>query len=96
MLPLHSVNGVTWPPRIGELLPRAGDAWCERTKLIDWVLAEEGHGTEWRRVFRITREDMDLIWSLISKAVLTAPIMRVDEKNTGIGCGAFIDLIVNQ
>jgi hypothetical protein len=64
--------------------------------LIDWILAEEGHGTEWKRVFRITKEDTDLIWGLISKAVLTAPVMRVDEKNTGIGCGVFIDLIVNQ
>jgi hypothetical protein len=39
---------------------------------------------------------MDLIWSLISKAVLIAPVTRVDEKNTGIGCGVMIDLNIKQ
>jgi hypothetical protein len=87
---------VTWPPENGEPLPRAADAWCERIKLTDWILAEEGHGAEWGRVFRVTEKDADLIWSLISAAIVTALIARVDEKNAGIGCGAFIELIVNQ
>jgi hypothetical protein len=36
-----------WPPNVGEVLPRAAEAWYEQIKLDEWVLAERGHGSEW-------------------------------------------------
>jgi hypothetical protein len=33
-----------WPPKAGELLPRAAEAWCEPSKWDGWILASRGHG----------------------------------------------------
>ncbi len=84
-----------WPPKVGEPLPRAAEAWRHRVKLEDWVLAEQGHGREWSRVFRVGLADADLVWHAISAAVLTAPITEVRGEGGGeVGCGVLVDLAI--
>jgi len=53
---------------------------------MDWVLSEDGHGPEWERIFHVTAEDIDLVWSSIFQGVLTAPITAVRKKHTGVSC----------
>ena len=57
-----------WPPKVGEALPRAAEAWCIEVKWTDWVLAEHGHGPEWSRVFRLDSEDWERVWEAIAEA----------------------------
>jgi hypothetical protein len=84
-----------WPPRIGDPLPRATDAWCAQDKLTDWILSEGGHGPEWNRIFRVTVDDLDLVWESITEGVLTAAITAIRQPNTGIGCEVLFELKVN-
>lgn len=92
---IPSVGAVPWPPRIGELLPRAEDAWCTQTKLIDWILAEDGHGDQWRRVFRIEVEDANQIWECIADAVLMTPITEFRGEGIGASYGVLTTLTIN-
>ena len=64
-------------------------------KLDGWVLAPEGHGREWERVFRVSTEDIDLVWHSISEAVLRAPVVEVRRGSDGVGCGVLVDLALN-
>lgn len=52
--PVSTVPPMSWPPTVGEPLPRAEDAWREQIKLEGWILAERGHGAEWQRVFHVS------------------------------------------
>lgn len=85
-----------WPPRIGEPLPRAEDAWCTQTKLIDWILGEKGHAAEWKRVFRVEVEDAELIWESIAEAVLEARITGVRGQGAAISYSVLIELRIND
>jgi hypothetical protein len=84
-----------WPPRVGAPLPRAGEAWCERVKLEDWVLGLEGHGREWERVFRVGVEGADRVWEAIADAVLSAPVTELREGEHGVGCGVHAELAID-
>jgi pyrroloquinoline quinone (PQQ) biosynthesis protein C len=88
---------VSWPPKIGDPLPRADRAWFDRIKLEEWVFAEQGHGTEWRRVFRVGFEDREQVWKAISMAVLGAPVATVRDRTPfGVVCGVVVDLSLNR
>lgn len=79
-------------PTIGHPLPRATDAHMTTEKL-KWILADRGHGREWRRVFRIEDEDAERLWIAIAQAVLDAPIFRVINRGKfGIVCGVAFPL----
>jgi hypothetical protein len=93
---LLSVGSVQWPPRIGDVLPRAEDAWCTQAKLVDWILAEHGHANQWRRVFHVEAEDADQVWELIAEAVLTAPITALRGDGTRTSYGVLINVTVND
>ena len=86
---------MTWPPRIGDPLPRAEYAWHEQRKL-EWILGKEGHGREWARVFRVESEDMARIWWVIATAMQRAAIMEVRESPYGITCGVEVGLTIND
>lgn len=75
-----------WPPCVGELLPRATQAYSEPEKW-DWILAERGHGQEWTRVFHIERDDSQRLWDAIADAILDASISAIrDESPHGVSC----------
>jgi Domain of unknown function (DUF6883) len=76
-----------WPPQIREELPRAAECWCEQTKLLGWVLGEEGHGEEWLRVMHVSVEDAESVWEAISAAVAQARVTGVrDLGRFGVNC----------
>jgi hypothetical protein len=86
-----------WPPRVGESLPRGGEAWYEQIKLDDWVLARRGHGAEWERVFGVGAEDRDSVWEAITTAALDATVVEVRDRSPfGIVCGIEVELTVGE
>lgn len=85
-----------WPPKIGEALPRAAEAWHEQIKLDDWILAERGHGSGWSRVFHLSPDDSKRLWEAIAAASLGAPIATVrDRGKDGIVCGVEVELTID-
>jgi hypothetical protein len=88
---------VSWPPKIGEPLPRADRAWHEPLKLEEWVLAERGHGEDWQRVFHVGFEDREALWETIVSAVQGARITTVRDKGTnGIVCGVEVEVTIGE
>jgi len=84
-----------WPPKAGELLPRAADAWYEQVKLVGWVLAAEGHGAEWRRVFHVGTEHRELVWEAIAAAVEGTQMTDVRELGQhGLNCEVDVVLTI--
>jgi hypothetical protein len=84
-----------WPPKVGEVLPQAAEAWCTPEKWERWVLAEHGHGPEWSRVFKIDAEDWERVWGAIAEAALGAGIKTVrNNAPDGITCGVVIELTI--
>jgi hypothetical protein len=84
---------MSWPPKAGDLLPLAAEAWYEQIKLDEWILAERGHGGEWRRVFRVGVEDSERVWEAILAAVEGARIATVRDRGAdGIVCGVEVEL----
>jgi len=87
---------MSWPPTVGEPLPRAEQAWYEQIKLEDWILAERGHGPEWQRVFHVGVEDSARIWHAIAAAVPLARVATVRDRGAdGIVCGVKVELTVS-
>ena len=85
-----------WPPRVGEPLPRAAEAWYELPKL-KWILGAEGHGREWERVFRMGPVDRELFWRAIAIAALGSPVRDVrDRSPNGIACETRPRLSLNR
>jgi hypothetical protein len=88
---------VTWPPKIGDPLPRGDQVWYEPVKLEDWVLGEDGHGKEWERVFHVGLEDRDRVWHAIASAVQNARIASVrDRGSKGIACSVKVELTIGE
>jgi len=88
---------VSWPPKIGELLPRAADAWSEAHKWSEWILAERGHGPEWAKVLHVGLDDLDLIWEAIAAAVLVEPVSRIlDRGEHGLNCRVDVRLTIAE
>lgn len=83
------------PPKVGELLPRGEDAWCEWAKLTEWVLGKKGHAEEWRRIFHVGVGDEDLVWKTIAKAVLGAPITGLRGVGIAASYGVLVTLTLN-
>jgi hypothetical protein len=84
-----------WPPKVGDLLPRAADAWYEQRKL-KWILGEEGHGREWERVFHVGISDRDQVWTAITESTTRSKIRFVrDRAPFGIACGVTVNLMMN-
>lgn len=83
---------MTWPPKAGELLPRAGDAFGVRKKLASYSLnmSHEFGGPKalgFRLILGITLDDLDYLAHAIKVGILTAPIesVRINPPH-GINC----------
>jgi uncharacterized protein DUF6883 len=83
---------VSWPPKIGELLPRAAEAVGVHRKLATYSLAV-GHrrggpkAVLFERLLGITLEHVDHLAEEIRAGVLAAPIISVrDNAPHGVNC----------
>jgi hypothetical protein len=86
-----------WPPKAGEVLPRAAECWYERVKLLDWVLGEKGHGAEWRRVMLVGAEDAEKVWEAISTSVVGARVTGLRELGRfGLNCEVDVQLVIGD
>jgi hypothetical protein len=86
-----------WPPQIGEALPRASECWCERAKLLGWVLGEDGHGAERGQVMRVGVEDADEVWNAISAVVAAAEVTGLrDLGRFGFNCEVDARLTIGE
>ena len=88
---------MSWPPLIGDTLPRAADAWCIEEKWVAWILADNGHGREWRTVLKIDASDWGVAWVALKDAVQEAPIetVRIPESG-GVSCGLTVELRIGE
>lgn len=94
---LHSVGAVAWPPKIGEPLPRAETAWYQWSKVEDWILSPDGHGSEWDAIFHVRLENWQLAWKVIAEVTAASTIKVVRERPPfGIACGVDVDLTINE
>jgi hypothetical protein len=85
-------RGVPWPPRAGELLPRAAEATGVRLKLATYSLdpANEKGGPKARGfalILGITAKDIDYLEGAIQTGALALPVSSVrDNPPWGINC----------
>lgn len=89
---------MSWPPMLGEPLPRAAEAVGVREKLINYSL-DVGHergGTKargFKRILGITIRDIDYLEEAIRRAILTAPVSAVRAQTRyGIHCEVRIEI----
>ena len=88
---------MAWPPEIGDRLPNAELAWCERVKLERWILGGEGHSREWAYVFHVGLKECARVWDAIAKAALGAVIFEVRDRSPfGVVCGVEVDLTIGD
>ncbi len=83
------------PPEVGKPLPRGEDAFVEEKKWEGYVLADSGHGPEWRQVFRIDAAQSAELWQSITELARRAPVTQVRPSARGIGCGIQAELTFN-
>jgi hypothetical protein len=88
---------MSWPPKVGELLPRAAEAWSEAHKWTDWILAERGHGPELQRVLHVTLEDVNVLWEAITGRILVDPITGIRDLGPhGLSCEVDTELTIDD
>ncbi|HEX3042897.1 MAG TPA: hypothetical protein VHP56_12485 [Solirubrobacterales bacterium] len=86
-----------WPPRPGESLPRAADAWCAQEKWLAWILAAEGHGPEWAKVLRVEAGHWEFTWATLKEAVREAAIETVRPLEAGsVSCGVTVEITIGR
>jgi hypothetical protein len=93
-----TVAHMAWPPKIGELLPRAAEAWGMRDKLLGYSLNPEhasggpkARGFE--RILGITPKEVERLEAAIRQAILEQPITGVRVKPPyGVHCEVRIEL----
>jgi uncharacterized protein DUF6883 len=82
-------------PTVGQPLPRAEDAYVEDEKWNGYVIADVGHGREWRRVFGPI--DSGDLWAIIATAVLTSDVTEIrDLGQFGVSCRVPINVTINE
>jgi hypothetical protein len=71
---------VSWPARIGELLPRAEDAYGVHEKLVDYSLKAghpRGKAEAFARAPALTAEDLEYVAEALLRGVRTTPVSGV-------------------
>ena len=71
---------MSWPPQIGELLPRAEDAYGVQEKLLNYSLKAghpRGKAEAFAQVLAVTAEDLDYVAEALLGAVRTTPVSGV-------------------
>ncbi len=83
------------PPEIGCPLPRASDAYAAPEKWTSWILADDGHGPDWLRVFG--HVDHETIWPALAEAVRSAPVDAIRPAFAGsLVCRVDVSLVFNE
>jgi hypothetical protein len=86
---------MSWPPKVGEPLPRADDAWSEAHKWSGWILAKRGHGPELRRVLQVRLEDVAVLWEGIVERIRVDPVTGVRDLGPhGLNCHVDVVLTI--
>ncbi len=94
---LLSVGAVAWPPKVGDPLPRAAEAWSEPSKWTEWILAGRGHGSQWATVLHVNLGDVDLVWEAISQGVLADAVSRIRDLGIyGLNCEVNIRVTIHR
>jgi hypothetical protein len=84
-------------PTTGQPMPRAADAYATADKWKGWILAADGHGKDWARVFHVGTADAEQIWAAIAAAVLEAPVSVVrDRAPHGVVCGVHVKVAIDD
>jgi hypothetical protein len=79
---------------VGQPLPRADDAFVDNEKWHGYVLADTGHGDDWRRMFGDV--DPATLWSIVVDVVVSAPVVEVhDLGEFGVSCRVPISVTMN-
>jgi hypothetical protein len=87
---------VTWPPEIGELLPRAADAYGVREKLTRYSLNPDHDdggpkADAFARILGITAADLDYLARALLVGVQHHPIAEVrDRAEFGMQCRVIV------
>lgn len=87
---------MSWPPKIGELLPRAEDAYGVHDKLARYSLrAEHNEGgpkaAAFARVLGITAADLDYLAEALLAGVQKRPVVEIrDRGRFGMHCRVII------
>ena len=71
---------MSWPPQIGELLPRAEDADGVQEKLLDYSLKAghpRGKAEAFARVLAVTADDLEYVTEALVRGVRTTPVSGV-------------------
>jgi uncharacterized protein len=90
------MSSVPWPPQVGQLLPRAADAFGARVKLTTYSLdvTHDSGGPKARgfdRILAITIEDIGYLEGAIYTGILLIPVSQVrDNAPYGIKCAVDI------
>jgi hypothetical protein len=79
---------VSWPPQIGELLPRADDAHGVEEKLAAYPLKPDhpsggAKAAGFARVLAITSEDLDYLASSLLAGLREIPVSAVRDRDDG-------------
>jgi hypothetical protein len=82
---------VSWPAQIGELLPRAEDAYGVHEKLVDYSLKARhpmGKAEGFARVLAVTADDLEYVAEALLGGVRTTPVSGVRPAGVhGFHCG---------
>lgn len=86
---------MTWPPRIGEPLPRAEDAYNVREKLADYSLNPEhtrgGEKAEgFAQVLAITAADLEYLAGVLLNGARTIPISAMRTSEHRVHCQVLV------
>ena len=82
-------------PEVGGPLPRAADAYVEEAKWWRYVLADDGHGPHWQRVFRVELDQAGELWERFAEIARNAQVSNVRPSGFGIGCAIRAELTFN-
>jgi hypothetical protein len=82
-------------PEVGKPLPRAEDAYVDQSKWHGYVLADDGHGPHWRRVFRVEPTQSAALWQAIVELARTGTVTHLRPNPYGFGCGIQTELTFN-
>jgi hypothetical protein len=82
-------------PELGEVLPGVTGAYVTEEKWLGYVLAEEGHGTDWLRVFG--QVGPERLWAAVVEAVRISPVIEIrDLDDLGVTCRVLITLTIDD
>jgi hypothetical protein len=83
------------PPEVGRPLPRAPDAYARPEKWTGWIVADDGHGPDWLRVF--DEVDPDTVWPALADALLHAQVDTIRPAFAGsVLCRVDMSLTFNN